>query len=144
VPPAAVGRADAAVRWRISAGLIDNIFVYCVYAVLCAVFGWRVGSVDHLWLVALFMSAVSIFGIAHAGDRQLTASYRAAFMAGCERSATASPSTCECILTRLEAEGYDTTNAQRQLFAHLREDAASGTLSPDSRDMLAAVNACRT
>jgi hypothetical protein len=53
VPPAAVGRADAAVRWRISAGLIDNIFVYLVYAVLCAVFGWRVGSVDHLWLAAV-------------------------------------------------------------------------------------------
>lgn len=243
-----VGGADAAVRWRISAALIDNILVYCVYLALCAVFGWRIGSVDHLWLVvvldvgyhfayeahngqtigkrqyglrvvaadggradvraialrsvlriidalptwyvsglvsmlrtgaarrqrigdvagqtmvvavegralgrgtpgwmlpaatilALFMSAVSVFGIAHSGDRQLTASDRAAFMAGCERDATSS--TCECILTRLEAEGYDTAKAQTQLLDHLREDATSGTLSPDSRNMLAAANACR-
>jgi uncharacterized RDD family membrane protein YckC len=92
-------------------------------------------------IVALFMSAVLIFGVAHAGDRHLTDADRAAFMTGRERSA--SPSACKCILTRLEAEGYDTANAQRQLFDHLREDAASGTLSPDSRNMLAAVNACR-
>jgi uncharacterized RDD family membrane protein YckC len=248
-PSAAVGGADAAVRWRINAGLIDNLFVYCVYVALCAIFGWRVASVDHLWLVvvldvayhfayeahngqtigkrqyglcvvaadggpadaraiairsvlrivdalptwyvsglvsmlrtgaarrqrigdvaaqtmvvgvegralgrgtpgwmlpaatilALFMSAILIFGVAHTGDRQLTASDRAAFMAGCERGA--SSSTCECILTRLEAEGYDTASAQTQLFHHLREDAASGTLSTQGRDMLAAVNACRT
>ena len=35
-------------------------------------------------------------------------------------------------------------NAQTQLFDHLREDAATGTLSTEGRDMLAAVNACRT
>jgi hypothetical protein len=63
-------------------------------------------------------------------------------MAGCERGA--SSSTCECILIRLEAEGYDTANAQTQLFDHLRDDDASGTLSSEGRDMLAAVNACRT
>ena len=54
-----------------------------------------------------------------------------------------SPGICECILTRLEAKGYNTTNAQSTLLDHLREDATSGTLSPDSRNMLAAANACR-
>jgi hypothetical protein len=62
-------------------------------------------------------------------------------MTGCERDA--SSSTCECILARLEAEGYDTENAQTQLYDHLREDRTAGTLSPEGRDMLAAVNACR-
>jgi len=247
-PPAAVGRADAAVRWRISAGLIDNIFVCCGYGAICGLSGWRFGSVDHLWrvavldvayhfayeahngqtigkrqyglrvmaadggpadtraiairsvlrlvdllptyylsglvsmlrtgaarrqrigdvaaetvvvavegralgrgtpgwmlpvatIVALLMSAISIFGIARSNSRPLTSSDRAAFMTGCERDA--SSSTCECILARLEAEGYDTENARTQLYDHLREDRAAGTLSPEGRDMLAAVNACR-
>jgi uncharacterized RDD family membrane protein YckC len=248
--PAAVGGADAAVRWRISAGLIDNILVNCLYGVLCAVLGWSVGSLDHLWLVvvldvayhfayeahsgqtigkrqyglrvvaadggradaraiairsvlrivdmlptcyvsglvsmmrtgsarrqrigdvaaqttvvavegralgrgtpgwvlpcvtivALFMSAISIFGIARSDNRPLTAADRAAFMTGCERDGMVSSATCECILARLEVEGYNTAGAARALAEHAQEDAASGRLSPDSRDLLAAVNTCR-
>jgi hypothetical protein len=94
-------------------------------------------------IVALFMSALAVFGIANSTSRPLSATDRAAFMTGCKRSGGASPGMCECILTRLEAEGYNTTDAQSRLLDHLREDAASGTLSPDSRNMLAAANACR-
>ena len=55
-------------RWRISAGLIDNIFVYCVYLALCAIFGWRVGSVDHLWLVVVLDVAYHFAYEAHNGQ----------------------------------------------------------------------------
>jgi hypothetical protein len=94
-------------------------------------------------IMALLMSALVIFGIAHGTSQPLSATDRAAFMTGCERGGRVSPKICECILARLEAEGYNTTNAQRQLLEHLREDAASGTLGPDSRNMLAAATVCR-
>lgn len=249
-PLEAVGGADAAVRWRISAGLIDNILVYVIYVVASAALGWRIGGVDHLWLivvldvayhfayeahngqtigkrqyglrvmttdggradaraiairsvlriidalpvwyvsglvsmlrtgptrrqrigdvaaqtkvvavegralgrgtpgwmlptatiVALFASAASIFGVVHSDSRQLTAADRAGFIAGCERSATGSVANCGCVLDRLEADGYNTMSALRELVVHEREDAASGTLGPDSRNAVAAVNACR-
>ena len=250
VAPAAVGGADAAVRWRISAAGIDGILVTLGYLLVCAVLQWRVAGVGHIWLlsvlgvayhfgceandgqtigkrqyglrvvaadggqadaraiairtvlrfvaalptcyasglvtmlrtgrarrqrigdvaartmvvavdgpavdrgtpgwmlpaatiVALLMSALLIFGIARSSSQPLSATDRGAFMAGCERSGEASPEICECVLARLEAEGYNTTGAQRQLLDHLREDAASGTLGPDSRNMLAAATACR-
>ena len=250
LPPGLVGGADAAVRWRISAGLIDNILVNLAYVVFCAVLGWRIGSVDHLWLVvvldvayhfgyeahngqtigkrqyglrvvapdggradaraiairsvlrivdvlrvwyasglvgmvrtgaarrqrigdvaaqtmvvavegralghgtpgwmlpvativALFMSALSIFGIARSSSRPLTAADRAGFMTACERSSMGSVANCGCVLDRLEAAGYHTTEALRDLANHERQDTASGTLGPDSRNAIAAVNACR-
>jgi uncharacterized RDD family membrane protein YckC len=250
VSPAAVGGADAAVRWRISAAGIDTILVTLAYLLVCAVLHWRVAGVGHAWLasvlavayyfgceahngqtigkrqyglrvvsadggpadaraiairtvlrfvdalptcyasglvtmlrtgrarrqrigdvaartmvvavdgraadrgtpgwmlpvatiVALLLSALLIFGVAHSTSQPISATNRAAFMAGCERSGGASPEICECVLARLEAEGYNTTNAQRQLLDHLREDAASGTLGPDSRNLLAAATVCR-
>jgi hypothetical protein len=62
-------------------------------------------------------------------------------MAAC--TATGSVANCGCVLDRLEAEGYDTTGALTQLADHEREDAALRTLGPDSRNALAAINACR-
>lgn len=46
-------RADAAVRWRISAAIIDNLIVYAIYAAICLVLHWRVAAIDHLWLVVV-------------------------------------------------------------------------------------------
>ena len=40
--------ADAAVRWRISAAVIDNILVYLAYLLLCLVLGWRALNLEHL------------------------------------------------------------------------------------------------
>jgi uncharacterized RDD family membrane protein YckC len=40
--------ADAAVRWRISAAIIDNLLLYFGYLGLCLVLHWRVANVDHL------------------------------------------------------------------------------------------------
>ena len=58
LPPAAepVGdtyslRADAAVRWRIRAAVIDSFIVYGGYLLLCAVMRWPVRDPSHLWLL---------------------------------------------------------------------------------------------
>ena len=44
VAAAPVDRAEAAVRWRISAACIDNIAVHGGYLAPCAVLHWKVGS----------------------------------------------------------------------------------------------------
>jgi uncharacterized RDD family membrane protein YckC len=249
-PPAPVRGADAAVRWRISAAGIDNILVTLAYVLLCAVLGWRVASLGHLWVASvlslayhfaceahngqtigkrqyglrvlaadgghaspraiairsvlrfvdalptcyvsglvtmmrtgparrqrigdiagqtmvvavegraldrgtpgwmlpsatifgLLMSALLIFGIAHGSSRPLTVRDRDAFITGCERSTLAAPDGCACVLTRLEADGYNTTGALRRLFDNERRDAASGALGTDSRNMLVALRDCR-
>jgi uncharacterized RDD family membrane protein YckC len=40
--------ADAAVRWRISAAIIDNLIVYGMYLLACLVLHWRVANLEHL------------------------------------------------------------------------------------------------
>jgi len=249
-PPETLDGADAAVRWRISAAGIDNILVILAYLLVCAVLGWRVVALGHLWvssalalayhfafearygqtigkrqyglrvvsadggqagtraiairsvlrfvdalptcyvsglvsmmrtgparrqrigdiagqtmvvavegraldrgtprwmlpsatIFGLLMSAVLIFGIAHGASRPLTVRDRDAFITGCERSAMAPPDACACLLTRLEDDGYNTTGALRELYDNERRDAASGTLGPDSRNVVAALTACR-
>lgn len=250
-PPASVGGADAAVRWRISAAGIDNILVLIIYLLACAVLRWRVASLGHLWIASvlslayhfalearygqtigkrqyglrvvsvdgsqagpraiairsvlrfvdalptcyvsglvtmmrtgparrqrigdiaaqtmvvavegraldrgtpgwmlpsatifgLLMSAVLLLGIAQGGSsRALTVRDRDAFITGCERSTLAAPDGCACVLTRLEADGYNTTGTLQRLFDNERADAASGTLSTDSRNMLVALRDCR-
>ncbi|MGZ4183914.1 MAG: RDD family protein [Solirubrobacteraceae bacterium] len=230
--------------------MIDNILVNLAYVVVCAVLGWRIGSIDHLWLIvvidvvyhfacetnngqtigkrqyglrvvtaddgdadpqaiairsvlrivdtlpvwyvsglvsmvrtgparrqrigdvaahtkvvavegralgrgtpgwmlpsatilALLMSAVSTFGIAHGDSRPSTVRDRAVFMTGCERSSAGSPAECGCILARLEAEGYTAPGALQRLVDKERRDAATRTLSIDSRNLLGAIYGCR-
>jgi hypothetical protein len=94
-------------------------------------------------IVALFASAAFICGVVHSDSRHLTAADRAGFIAECEKSATGSVANCGCVVDRLEAAGYNTVGAMRELAEHEREDAASGTLGPDSRNAGAADNACR-
>jgi uncharacterized RDD family membrane protein YckC len=43
--------ADAAVRWRISAAVIDNLIVYCGYLGLCGLLHWQVAAPAHLVLL---------------------------------------------------------------------------------------------
>jgi uncharacterized RDD family membrane protein YckC len=46
--------AEAAVRWRIGAAVLDNILVYVLYLLICLMLHWQVLAVSHLpWLLAL-------------------------------------------------------------------------------------------
>jgi uncharacterized RDD family membrane protein YckC len=54
--------AEAAVRWRIRAATIDNLLVYAVYLLVCAVLHWRVTKLDHL-LVLLGLGVVYHFAL---------------------------------------------------------------------------------
>ena len=65
-PPPATGvgqpLAQAAVRWRISAAVIDNILVYALYLLVCLVLHWRVANVEHL-LVLLALDVLYHFAL---------------------------------------------------------------------------------
>jgi uncharacterized RDD family membrane protein YckC len=71
VPHAAVAAsddADAAVRWRISAAIIDNFIVYGAYLTICLLLHWRVATLGH-WLV-LLMLGVAYHFVLEARDGQ--------------------------------------------------------------------------
>jgi uncharacterized RDD family membrane protein YckC len=68
VAPAAVGGADAAVRWRISAAGIDGILVTFAYLLVCAVLRWRVAGVDHVWLASVLAVGYHFGCEAHNGQ----------------------------------------------------------------------------
>ena len=56
VPLAARGQpaTEAALRWRISAAILDNIVIYVAYVALCFLLHWRPATLDH-WLVLIVM-----------------------------------------------------------------------------------------
>jgi uncharacterized RDD family membrane protein YckC len=63
-----VSPADAAVRWRVGAAIIDNFIVYGAYVVLCALLHWRVVSLSHVW--ALVLAGVAYHFVLEARDGQ--------------------------------------------------------------------------
>jgi uncharacterized RDD family membrane protein YckC len=68
-PPVAPSTdADAAVRWRISAAIIDNLLLYFGYLGLCLVLHWRVANVDHL--LVLLLGSVAYHFVLESRDGQ--------------------------------------------------------------------------
>lgn len=53
LPARAFRPADAAVRWRISAAVIDNFIVYGAYLLLCVILHWRLATPGHLLVFLL-------------------------------------------------------------------------------------------
>jgi uncharacterized RDD family membrane protein YckC len=54
--------AEAAVRWRINAAVIDNLLVYGLYLLLCLALHWQVANLEHL-LALLAIDVVYHFGL---------------------------------------------------------------------------------
>lgn len=79
--------------------------------------GWMLPVVT---LVALAISALSIFGIVRAGSRPLTAAQRSQFVAGCDASAAGRVMSCGCLLDQLGAAGYDTPDRLQALLEQER------------------------
>ena len=67
VVPAVEG-ADAAVRWRIGAAVIDNLIVSLAYVAICAALHWRVANLDHL--LFLLLAGVAYHFVFEARDGQ--------------------------------------------------------------------------
>src|ERR1700722_1499660 len=58
-PPApaqiAIGQppAQAAVRWRIGAAVVDNLIVYGLYLLVCLLLHWQVATLEHVLILLL-------------------------------------------------------------------------------------------
>ena len=86
---------------------------------------------------AVAVSALWVIGLTRAGSQPLTAAQQSDFIAGCQSSAYGAYVDCGCLLTRLEADGYDTPNALNDLQS---SDTTSG---PAQTEVKSAVLACR-
>jgi len=242
--------ADAAVRWRIGAAVIDNFVVFGGYLSACVVLGWRVGSLSHLWallagsviyhllleardgqtlgkrrygirvvsvdggeaavpavalrsllrlvdqlpvcyvsglvsmvrtgperrqrigdvvggtkvvavdghaarsgtpewllpvatVVAVLISAATIYVAAETGNQTLSSTERTQFISGCETSPAGRFVSCSCLLDQLQAAGYNTINELRDLMASVQSPAVGGTLGGSRQVLVRAALSCR-
>jgi hypothetical protein len=94
-------------------------------------------------LVAVIVSALSLYGIAEAGKQPLSSDQQAQFVAGCNNSALAASTDCQCFLSQLEADGYVTLNNLRDMAAQSRLEAVTGQRGKAQSDLIAAELACR-
>lgn len=101
--------------------------------------GWLLPSAT---IVATLLSALTAVAIATAGDHPFTDSQRAQFIAGCERGGP-SASQCGCVLTQLEAAGYNTPNALRDLLVTVRSDTLAGRSTAARTAVIDAAMSCR-
>jgi uncharacterized RDD family membrane protein YckC len=96
--------------------------------------GWLLPAVT---LFAAAASALCLYLAVTAPNRPLNSAQRAGFVAGCDRSPAGAIVDCNCLLDRLEADGYSTPSEFRSLDAALVSD-------PRARAALAgAATACR-
>lgn len=242
--------AEAAVRWRMGAAVIDNLLVYVGYLLICAILHWRVAAVGHLlvllvlnvvyhfilesrdgqtvgkrrygvkvvaldgspasqkaiavrsvlrvidslpvwylsglinmvrtgperrqrigdvagetkviavdgraaakgtpnWylpaatLSALTISVLGVYAVVQAQNQPLTAGQSAQFVAGCERSSGGIVVDCQCVLTHLEADGYDSLASLSTLDQQARSEAFAGQPNAARRELQSVALACR-
>jgi uncharacterized RDD family membrane protein YckC len=102
--------------------------------------GWMLPTAT---VLAMLLSALFVYGVAESGNRPLDATQQAEFIAGCERSSGAALVNCGCLLSRLEADGYDTPNSLRNLMVQDSSEQLNGQNGPARRELVAAALACR-
>jgi RDD family len=71
-------------------------------------------------LVAAFASALFVFALVNANSQPLTSAERSQFVAGCARTPAAEIIDCQCLLTHLEAAGYDSPSDFSRLEAQIQ------------------------
>jgi uncharacterized RDD family membrane protein YckC len=93
-------------------------------------------------LGAVVVSALSVIGIAVQGRQPINSLQASEFVAGCQNSADGAAIDCQCYLNRLEADGYNTLSALKQLMAGVQSEEAAGTVGPYRTTVRNAITAC--
>jgi hypothetical protein len=93
-------------------------------------------------VVAVLLSAAFAYQVSQAGTQPLTAEQQAEFVAGCQ--ASNSTIDCTCLLTQLQAAGYDSLNSLNSIMAEGEAAVADSRPSEMPPALLGAVRACRT
>jgi uncharacterized RDD family membrane protein YckC len=102
--------------------------------------GWMLPTAT---ILAFLASALLVYGVAEAGNQPLNGTQTAQFVAGCERSSGGAFVDCNCLLNRLEADGYVTLNSLRDLAAQANSGQLGGQDGRGRQDLAAAALACR-
>lgn len=92
-------------------------------------------------ILAFAVSAIGIFSIVEAGRQPLTTSQQAQFVTGCENSAHGTVD-CQCLLNRLEADGYNTPNDINSLVQDSSTERFYGQSGAAQTELVNARTAC--
>ena len=102
--------------------------------------GWYLPAAT---LIAFAFSCLGIYGIVEAGRQPLSSTQQAEFISGCQRSAAGQVLNCQCFLSRLEADGYDTPNSLQSLVQTARNEEFYGQSGTARSELETAALACR-
>jgi uncharacterized RDD family membrane protein YckC len=94
-------------------------------------------------IAAVLVSALTVVGITEAGHQPLNSVQTAEFISSCQNSPGGGVIDCQCLLGRLEADGYNTLDSLKKLESDGEAEAASGTVGPASVAVRNAALACR-
>jgi uncharacterized RDD family membrane protein YckC len=94
-------------------------------------------------VIAVAASALTVVGIAEAGHQPLNSEQAAEFVSGCQNSQSGAFTDCRCLLGRLDADGYNTVDALKNLESDAAAEEASGTVGPARVALRNAALACR-
>ncbi len=101
--------------------------------------GWVLPTVT---LLALAVSVFDVVKIVNAGTQPLTSEQQAAFVSNCE-SGSNGLINCQCLLSRLEADGYTTVNGIDALVEQARSEELTGQTGAARTELTSAGLACR-
>jgi hypothetical protein len=93
-------------------------------------------------LLALAFSSLAVWRIAEAGHQPLSSSQQAEFVVGCDRT-SGGALDCQCILNRLEADGYNTLDSLRTLLQQAESERFYGQSGAARSELTADALACR-
>lgn len=93
-------------------------------------------------LVALALSILATIGILRAGHEPLTTTQQAQFVTGCENTDGALVD-CQCLLNRLQADGYTSVDSIKSLSSDGAAERAAGQRGPALVELTADALACR-
>jgi uncharacterized RDD family membrane protein YckC len=101
--------------------------------------GWYLPAAT---LAATAMSLLFVYGLTQVGNRPLDATQTAGWVAGCARTA-GGVVDCQCVLTQLQAAGYNTLNQIRDLEVQVQAERAAGQLGSAATTLREALIPCR-
>lgn len=94
--------------------------------------------------IAAFLVCIASWYFALTADsRPMTASQSAAVVAGCQRGASGAAIDCQCLLDRLQADGYDTISSLQSLTSAVRSETEEGAFGRARRELRAAALDCQ-
>lgn len=92
-------------------------------------------------VLAVLLSAAFVYRVSNAGTGPLTAEQQAQFISNCQ--AASPPGTdCTCILTQLQADGYDSLDSLNGLLAQSQAAVVDGRPSEIPQTIVSAVRVC--